>query len=131
MFHQIPPFSQHKSWEIRRTATKYRGKLYLLESGSQCIVGECELTNCITLSPNIWYENFDKHQITFPSTNNTMCCPYDIITKRYPKPHAWVFDHIIEYNQKIPYEHPKGAVIWVKDVIPKSKQKGSQIHEKG
>lgn len=36
-----------KSWEIRGSATRLRGPVALIESGSGTVVGTCELTNVV------------------------------------------------------------------------------------
>ena len=36
-----------KTWEIRGSATKIRGRIALVQSGSGTVVGICELVDCI------------------------------------------------------------------------------------
>lgn len=38
--------------------------------------------------------------------------------KRYKRPHAWVLRNVKLTEEEWKYEHPKGAIIWVKDVMP-------------
>lgn len=103
-----------KTWEIRRTATKIRGKIMLIESGSEMIVGECEVKDSIALNEAVWYDNFYRHQVCNPLLlPEVQCCPWAILQMRYKKPHAWVLANIKQYEKPIPYKHPQGAVIWV------------------
>ena len=117
IFNKISPFQEQKTWEIRRNnTTKVNQKIYLLESGSKTIVGECVLTKGIELTKELWNENFTKHQVINPFVEDISCCPWDMIIQRYPKPHALIFDNIVKYENPSKYIHPRGAVIWVKDV---------------
>lgn len=120
IFKAYAPYGCNKTWEIRRNNTSYRGKFYLLESGSKLIVGEAELVDSIKLTKDIWLENFINHQVmdyyAYKELGIVKCCPWDILTIKYPNPHAWIFQNICKYDSPIPYKHPQGAVIWVKDV---------------
>ena len=88
-----------KTWEIRGSSTKKRGKIGLIESGSKTIVGEVELVDSIELTDELIRTNADKHL----AKNIT-----------YKKPHAWVLKNAKRYETPIPYKHPLGAIIWVK-----------------
>ncbi len=91
-----------KTWEIRGTATKIRGPIALIKSGTGTIVGTCEIVNCIgPLNTAEFNKNENKHLVSKD---------FQI---RYKKIYAW----IIKNPQKIspiPYRHPNGAVIWVR-----------------
>ena len=41
-----------------------------------------------------------------------------MLKKRYKRPHAWVLRNVKLTEEEWKYEHPKGAIIWVKDVMP-------------
>jgi hypothetical protein len=110
------PFKEQKTWEIRRNNTKIRGKIYLIESGSSTIVGECEIIDSIELNEQIWNKNYQKHQVCLIQNKKIIPYPYKIINQKYPKPHAWVMTNIKKYNKPIPYKHPQGAVIWVNNL---------------
>lgn len=90
-----------KIWEIRGQNTKIRGKIKLIESGTGCVVGECELVNCIALNEKTFFENESKHLIK----NKTL---------PYKKNYAWEIKNPKRYLKKEPYSHPRGAIIWVK-----------------
>lgn len=96
--------SQKKIWDVRNGATKIRGKIYLIQSGTKSIVGECELIDCIKLDSKIFDENRDKH-----------CIHKNFKDISYKNPHAWVLDKksIKKYQTPVPYAHQSGAIIWV------------------
>lgn len=95
-----------KDWEIRGGPTALRGRIYLIQSKSGMIVGECDLIDCIgPMDEMELIKSKDHHKIT----------NIDLI--RYKEPYAWVFANAKRYEQPIPYTHPQGAVIWVN--IPK------------
>jgi hypothetical protein len=97
--------SGEKTWEIRGSNTAIRGRIGLIESGTGTIVGECELTNSFWLDKTGYHAHYHKHKI--PSKfNSTM--PY------HDKTHAWVLENPKRYDNPYPYNHPKGAIIWVK-----------------
>lgn len=97
-----------KTWEIRGSATKARGKIALIESGTGTIVGEATLIDVVgPLSKQDLLNNSKKHQVD----------PADIKAGiRYRKPHAWILRGARRYRKPKPYQHPHGAVIWVKNV---------------
>ena len=90
-----------KTWEIRGSDTKIRGMIGLIESGSGLIVGECELvTSCPVFDGDALLECL--HGIS------------DWSDIKYKNPHAWVLKNTKRYEKPKPYNHPQGAVIWVK-----------------
>ena len=95
-------FFENKEWEIRGSNTKIRGKIYLIQSGSKTIVGECEIVDSIKLNLDSYQKNTDKHKITF-----------DLDKLPYKTTYAWVIRNAIKYAKPLPYKHPVGAVIWV------------------
>lgn len=98
--------SGKKTWEMRSTHTKVRGRIALIEAGYGMIVGEADLVDSLEFdfkdSVTCW-EHQSKHGLTFED---------------FPKldkwSHAWVLENVIKYKRPIPYNHPQGAVIWVK-----------------
>lgn len=94
-----------KTWEIRGSDTNIRGKIFLAESGTGLIVGECELVNSFSLLDE-WIKPealFKKHRVD----------DWGKVVK-YINPHAWVLARAKRYKKPCPYIHPNGAVIWVK-----------------
>lgn len=96
-------FCGAKTWEIRGSNTKIRGKIGLIESGSGLIVGECEIVDSYILSPQLFMANFHKHGVDLRKDN-----------LKYKTPYAWALRNANRYDKPIPYNHPQGAVIWVK-----------------
>lgn len=93
--------SGKKIWEVRGTNTKVRGKILLIQSGTKTVVGECQIVDSIKLNSQLISQNIIKHQIQ--NTSNIA----------YATPHAWVIKNAVRYKVPAPYNHPKGAIIWV------------------
>ena len=92
-----------KTWEIRGSNTRVRGKIGLIRSGSGLIVGSAYLVDSIgPLSDTEFLRNRDKHLVGSPSM------------VKYKKVYAWVLANAERFSKPIPYNHPQGAVIWVK-----------------
>lgn len=100
--------SGEKILEIRGSKTsKVDSSIFLLESGSSLIRGKCRIKQVIPITKEFWESNMDKH-----------CVPisYEELLKIYKKPYAWELTDIEEFNEQHQYNHPKGAVIWVKNI---------------
>jgi len=96
--------SGRKTWEIRGSATKKRGKIALIRSGSGMIIGTADLVDCIgPLKRKDFLDNLQKHRI--PKSDILQGSFYD-------RPHAWVLKNARKIKP-IPYKHPNGAIIWV------------------
>jgi hypothetical protein len=94
-------FDNGKIWEMRCAKTKITGKIGLIEAGTGQIVGDAILLGCLNtpIEPNSEY--FDKHKIN----------DFELLRKwKYP----WILSNPKRYANPIPYNHPKGAVIWVR-----------------
>lgn len=91
-----------KSWEMRSTKTKIRGRIGLIEAGTGLIVGEANLVDChdqpISRINKVF--GIHLHQVKDQSLLDKWC-------------YAWVLKEVKKYKYPIPYNHPKGAVIWV------------------
>lgn len=94
-------FDEGKTWEMRSSRTRVRGKIGLIEASSGLIVGEANLIGCsdIPIKPNNEY--YDKHKVE--DTELLKIWKY-----------AWIIEDAKRYPNPIPYQHPKGAVIWVR-----------------
>ncbi len=92
-----------KTWEIRGSNTKIRGRIYLIKSGTGKIYGEVDLVDSIPIDLNLMQGNQNKHNLTFEQWMNM----------KYKKPHAWVLENPVKYLKPKPYEHKQGAIIWV------------------
>ena len=94
-------FDHGKTWEMRATTTKVRGKIGLIESGSGLIVGEAELFGCSAVPVPRVKDLVQFHQVE------------DLeLLKKWK--YAWFLKNAKRYKEPIPYSHPRGAVIWVK-----------------
>jgi len=92
-----------KIWEMRSRPTQIRGRIRLIRKGSGLIVGEARLYDSKPkLSPDEFARNYLKHRIPFDMS----------IYEKWPYP--WAMDHAVAYDEPIPYNHPQGAVVWVK-----------------
>jgi hypothetical protein len=91
-----------KTWEIRRTNTKRRGRIFILSNGEK--IGEGNLTAVHGPCSVDELENYiDKHKV-----NNEFLRKYS----RGKKLFAWEIS--AKRIRKTGYKHPKGAIIWVK-----------------
>lgn len=95
-----------KTWEIRGSNTKKRGAIALIESGSGLVVGTCLLVNSKRLTTKDIEPNINKHKLS----------KVDRFFLHYKKPHAWVLNNAKRIDH-VEYKHPRGAIIWVKNVI--------------
>jgi len=93
--------SGKKTWEMRSKPTAVRGRIALIEAGTGLIVGETELTS----SPKHLTLGHVAHEYKWHRVND-----YALL-EQWPFP--WVLQDTERYEQPVPYNHPKGAVIWV------------------
>lgn len=96
-----------KRWEIRGMATKIRERILLIKSGTGCIWGEAGLVDCFKVSIEQLQNSYFQHRIPIEEI-------HDI---KYRNPYAWVIEKPRRYYTPIPYKHPKGAIIWVNNLI--------------
>lgn len=102
----------NKLWEIRGSNISKRGKIAIAKSGTGCVFGTVNLIGSIPLTKELWDTNEKNHQVDIS---------WGELLKIYKKPYAWIFEYgsVEKYQTPVPYEHPKGAVIWVKDGMEK------------
>lgn len=93
-------FNSGKHWEMRSTHTNQRGRIKLIEAGSGMIVGECLLAGSHKVSDHLAAHSFEAHQVEDLSLLKKWC-------------YAWRLCCVKKYEKPIPYNHPRGAVIWV------------------
>lgn len=91
-----------KVWEMRSTHTWIRGRIGLIEAGTGMIVGEVALIGC---GDPITQEDAESHFKAHQVEDLTLLKKW-----RFP----WFLEDAKRYDKPIPYDHPKGAVIWVK-----------------
>ena len=91
-----------KAWEMRSRPTKVRGRILLIEAGLGHIVGECVLDNSLTTPlsarQRVIFQKY--HRVTDLALLEKWCYP-------------WILSNAKRYDKPIPYNHPKGAVVWV------------------
>ena len=92
-------FNDGKRWEMRSRNTKIRGKIGLIESGSGLIIGEAKLVDSFRIDEA--GKLIGSHQVIDLSLLDKWC-------------YAWVLEDVKRYDKPIPYNHPQGAVVWVK-----------------
>lgn len=110
--------SGKKTLEIRGSNTKKIGEpIYLLESGTHRVRGICKIKGTHLMTRNNWDKEKDKHcvDISFLELN-----------KIYLTAYAWELTDIEVFEDVSYYSHPKGAVIWVKDVEPTDEMRDSE-----
>jgi len=90
-----------KTWEMRSRMTNIRGVVGLIEAGSGLVFGEVEIVNSIPLSLRYLKDKIHKHQVD----------DFSLLEKWNV---AWVLKNEKRYINPVPYNHPKGAVVWVK-----------------
>ncbi|MDF2879571.1 MAG: hypothetical protein K0R54_128 [Clostridiaceae bacterium] len=99
-----------KIWEIRGSNTKKRGTFYLIESGSNLIVGQFDLIDSQPLTMIDYNNNFNKHRISIEDFS------FNDLLKKYKTPYKWIVKNPVKYENPISYKHPRGAIIWVKNL---------------
>ena len=96
--------SGEKTWEMRSRNTRVRGRIGLIRKGSKAVVGTADL---IEILPNlsVWelQANVARHLV-----------PADEIREHFKWRTAWVLHHARPLGKPVPYQHPRGAVIWVR-----------------
>ena len=95
--------SGKKTWEIRGTQTTQRGTIHLALSGAGGqIAGQCRIAKSYTIDRKTLSKHFTKHRIE------------DLSIVTYRNPHVWEISHARRYKQPFVYDHPQGAVNWVR-----------------
>ncbi|MBP1309253.1 hypothetical protein JOD82_002273 [Paenibacillus sp. 1182] len=94
-------FDGFKTWEIRGSKTKIRGRIALIQSQSGLIMGTADLVDCKELSL-VEYQQSEAHH-----------CIKDCTMAPYKNIYAWVLSNAVRFETPISYVHPQGAVIWV------------------
>lgn len=97
--------SGEKVWEIRSSATQYRGPLLIIKSGTGMAYGLITLSDCLEVPVKEFPLHRDKHKVV------------DEIS--YKKPHAWVMQDPLIFDKPVPIERKKGCVIFINLDDPK------------
>lgn len=103
-----------KTWELRGTSTKIRGRLALIRSGSGSIIGECHLDDCVgpvdfdTLIATGALSRDERDDIEREGH-----APYVAADGVTSKTYAWIVSRPILYSRPVAYNHPSGAITFV------------------
>lgn len=95
--------SGQKPWEMRSKPTNVRGRIALIEQGTGQIVGECSLVH----SSNIPLSEAEAKKFQYLHRVHNLS-----LLKKWR--FAWELNFVERYKKPIPYQHPPGAVTWVK-----------------
>ena len=98
--------SGKKTWEIRGSNTEIRGTIALIESGSKNIVGVAKL---IDVHGPLDKGNFSDSQDLHLATPEELSADLP-----YAETYGWELIDAEPLLEPIPYEHPLGAITWVK-----------------
>ena len=98
--------SGEKTWEIRGSDTKIRGRIAVAYSKSSKKFGEATLSDSFPLTEELFENNPEKHCL--PGT-------WEDVLKVYKNPVVWELTEAVLYDEPVPYIHPRGAVIWVNE----------------
>jgi hypothetical protein len=91
-----------KTWELRTTSTRLRGRIALIQSGSGLIVGTCRVVDAV--GPLTRQQRLTGwRRAGFPKGKMLPAGSY-----------AWVIADARRLKRPLRYRHPKGAIVWVR-----------------
>jgi hypothetical protein len=94
-----------KTWEIRGSRPKARGQIGLIASGSGTVIGTCDLVDCVgPLTAAEFRSNARQAGMR----------PNEATLGYYRQTFAWVMKNARRFERPVAYQHPSGAVIWVR-----------------
>lgn len=94
-----------KRWELRSRSTTIRGPIALIQSGTGLVVGTASLDDVLgPLLPGQFERATEKGHVVGT----------ELQAVAYPKLYAWVLSGARPLPHPLPYDHPQGAVIWVR-----------------
>jgi hypothetical protein len=95
-----------KTWELRGSRTIRRGRIALIASGTGTILGEASITSVV--GP------LDIEELRANSHKHCVVAKWASVGTPYLKTFAWELQKPVRYDCPRPYDHPAGAVVWVK-----------------
>jgi hypothetical protein len=111
-----------KTWEIRGSRTSVQGPIALIASRSGTVVGVCDLVDCIgPLTADEFRKNAKKAGMR----------PTEATLGYYRQTYAWVLKNARKLARPIEYQHPSGAVIWVRLGAAVEKKISPQLGKRG
>ena len=96
-----------KKIEVRSSNTQKRGRFAIIQSGSGKIVGDAFLTHTVKIRDEEHFKIL-RHMHHIPGRMEDL---------KYKNVWGWNLVSVYRYEKPIPYTHPQGAVIWVKNVL--------------
>lgn len=94
-----------KSWEMRGTSTRKRGRIGLVKSGTGTVVGVADLIDVVgPLSKSEFVANARKAGLSGAAAGKGL---------PYLRTFAWVIGRPRRLSRPVPYKHPCGAIVWV------------------
>jgi len=98
--------SGEKTWEMRSKNCSIRGTVGLIRKGSGQVIGVVDVVDCTgPLSADDILKNQDKHRISLERLKNPEIAKWNT---------AWVMANPRKLPVPVTYNHPNGAVIWIK-----------------
>lgn len=103
--------SGRKTWEMRKTHTRKRGRIALVKKGTGKIYGVADIIGSHgPLSDETMTRTSHLHGIELGRLQDPQVSQYRF---------AWVLANVRRLEQPVPYEHPKGAQLFVR-IDPKT-----------
>jgi hypothetical protein len=96
-----------KHWEIRGRATQIRGTIVIIKSGTGCAFGTANLKR--VLGPLSLDDLGRSPELPAPEREE-----FAREGLPYPRTYAYVLDNPRWFETPVPYQHPSGAVTWVR-----------------
>ena len=94
-----------KTWEIRSSNTKLRGRVALASTETKLLHGDVEIVDCTPLSRKDFAANVPQHRVEDPETAAKV--------HKYKKIFAWHMARPRTYANPAPFPNPTGSVIFV------------------
>lgn len=112
-----------KSWELRGTACKKRGRIAIGASKSGTLIGEVTVVDSVKVMEN------GVSLLPLPLADfQPLHCVTDLNIIKYKAVHAWVMTNAIRYERPREFVHNPGAVIWV-SLDGKSQKRKARKHK--
>lgn len=102
-----------KTWELRGSPTKVRGRIGLIKSKSGHVFGEAELSDVIgPLSYGDLLSSWEIGTHDRGELKQSGCPPY-VDKDGSSRTYAWILANVTTYQPPVPYRHPSGAITFV------------------
>ena len=94
-----------KTWELRGKPTQVRGEIALIQGGSCTVVGSAWVVDVqCPLSAEALRAADQQGRIGLDEAE----------AMDYPNTYAWVLEDVTRLPEPVPYQHPRGAITWVR-----------------